>query len=80
MTQFAIFVIFVSNRKNGRGSEPLPNIWKKTEEEEKLPAKADSLPRNIQLNDQIENLEKTETDDNEVAAVNVSEVEEHPEG
>lgn len=44
-----------------RGSEPLANIWKKTEEvDEKLPTKADSLPRNIQLNDHIENVEKAQ--------------------
>lgn len=49
-------------RKNVRGSESLANIWSKKTEEEKLPAKADSLPRNIQLNDHIENMEKMETD------------------
>lgn len=37
-----------------RGSEPLANIWLKKTAEEKLPTKADSLPRNIQLNDHIE--------------------------
>lgn len=77
-------------RKNGRGSEPLANIWKKTEEvDEKLPAKADSLPRNIQLNDHIENVEKTQLENGEVVApttttagekVVASEVEEQREG
>lgn len=49
--------------------------------EEKLPAKADSLPRNIQLNDQIENLGRTQSE-NAVAAVENDEkvVEEHYEG
>lgn len=71
-----------------RGSEPLANIWKKTEEvAEKLPAKADSLPRNIQLNDHIESLEKKPLESGEVVTaagadekVVASEVEEQREG
>lgn len=66
-----------------RGSEPLANIWSKKTEEEKLPAKADSLPRNIQLNDQIESLESapSETSKNvPVEKAAVSEVEGQHEG
>lgn len=63
----------------------MANIWKKTEvEKEKLPAKADSLPRNIQLNDQIESLEKTQSENSDTAAaaeeVSVTEIEEQHEG
>lgn len=42
-----------NRRRNIRESEPLASIWLK--QEQKLPTKADSLPRNIQLNDQIDN-------------------------
>lgn len=65
-------------RKNGRGSEPLANIWSQKTEEEKLPAKADSLPRNIQLNDQIENFgsEPREVPAEKVAAPEIEEQDE----
>lgn len=43
----------MNRRKNLRDSEPLANVWLKQESSE-LPAKSDSLPRNIQLNDQID--------------------------
>lgn len=63
------FQKILNKRKNGRGSEPLANVWsKKSEEkeEENMPAKADSLPRNIQLNDQIGSLDKTESQEKDV--------------
>lgn len=43
-------------RNNVRDSEPISNIWLK-QDQNKLPSKADSLPRNIQLNDQIDSKE-----------------------
>lgn len=43
----------MNRRKNVRDSEPLTNVWLKQENENDLPTKSDSLPRNIQLNDHI---------------------------
>lgn len=53
----------MNRRKNVRDSEPLANVWLKQENSD-LPAKSDSLPRNIQLNDQIADDSKTADLDN----------------
>ncbi|KAK5640520.1 hypothetical protein RI129_011331 [Pyrocoelia pectoralis] len=54
--------LMTRQRRNVRDSEPGPCLWTKTSDE--LPSKADSLPRDFQLNDQLDC--KIENADDEV--------------